>query len=241
MGQKSSSSSGPDIKKIKPQLVQQVIPLQSYRQAAAYVREMRRQTNAALTARYQEVGTPAEMGARSRGIQAQEAASYLASLPTGDRYSRAAAGTPELLYSAAREQAQERSTDAREAYATALNVASRRAEDNPSGSPGPLLDTDYRPSWSQRTIPAGMPRRGNNREDEGNRDSLARDNALRDYYQSELNRARNEFASGGGSGMERNAALNRVLTLRRLVNSYDNPRRELTSNGGRDNETPINA
>jgi hypothetical protein len=47
---------------------------------------MRADRKVAEQQRYQQVGTPAEIGARGANIQAQEAATYAASLPQGSQY-----------------------------------------------------------------------------------------------------------------------------------------------------------
>jgi hypothetical protein len=50
---------------------------------------MKADRRAAEQQRYQQVGTPAEIGARQAGIQAQAASSYAASLPSGSQYDAA--------------------------------------------------------------------------------------------------------------------------------------------------------
>ena len=62
---------------------QTIIPQKSYKDLAESMRRTEKEYNRLLDARYDTVGTPAEMGARSKGIQMQEAASYLSSLPRG--------------------------------------------------------------------------------------------------------------------------------------------------------------
>ena len=66
-----------------PQAYQTIIPQKSYKDLAESMQRTDKEYNRLLDARYDTVGTPAEMGARQRGIEMQEAASYLASLPQG--------------------------------------------------------------------------------------------------------------------------------------------------------------
>ena len=91
--------------------------------------------------RYREVGTPAEIGARQAGRRVQEEASYLASLPQGDRFLREARGV-EDPFGAARGAAETGLTEAQKEYAKALEKAGELPE--PTISPTP--------SWAKRTI-----------------------------------------------------------------------------------------
>ena len=72
--------------------------------------------------RYQEVGTPAEIGARQAGIRNQEAASYLASLPQSAGF-------------AAREAAERRLSAAQTEYAKALENRNIVPEEKPFLTP----------------------------------------------------------------------------------------------------------
>lgn len=60
---------------------QTLIPQSSFQNAAEYMGRLDKEYNRALNRRYNELGTSAERGARARGIEMQERASYLASLP----------------------------------------------------------------------------------------------------------------------------------------------------------------
>ena len=66
-----------------PQAFQTIIPQKSYKALAESMRRTEKEINRITGQRYDEVGTPAEIGAQQRGIEMQEAASYMASLPRG--------------------------------------------------------------------------------------------------------------------------------------------------------------
>jgi len=62
---------------------QTLIPQKSYKDLAESMRRTEKEINRITDQRYDEVGTPAQIGARQRGIEMQEKASYLSSLPRG--------------------------------------------------------------------------------------------------------------------------------------------------------------
>ena len=66
-----------------PQAFQTIIPQKSYKDLAESMRRTEKEYNRLVGQRYDTVGTAAEMGARDKGIQMQERASYLSSLPAG--------------------------------------------------------------------------------------------------------------------------------------------------------------
>tara|TARA_B100001287_G_scaffold100581_1_gene84575 strand:+ start:404 stop:982 length:579 start_codon:yes stop_codon:yes gene_type:complete len=66
-----------------PQAFQTIVPQKSYKDLAESMRRTEKEYNRLVDQRYDTVGTAAEMGARDKGIQMQEAASYLSSLPAG--------------------------------------------------------------------------------------------------------------------------------------------------------------
>jgi len=66
-----------------PQAFQTIIPQKSYKDLAESMRRTEKEINRITDQRYDEVGTPAEIGAKQRAIEMQEAASYLSSLPRG--------------------------------------------------------------------------------------------------------------------------------------------------------------
>ena len=66
-----------------PQAFQTIIPQKSYKDLAESMGRTEKEYNRLVDQRYDTVGTAAEMGARDKGIQMQERASYLSSLPRG--------------------------------------------------------------------------------------------------------------------------------------------------------------
>jgi hypothetical protein len=69
-----------------PTVFQTTVPLKSYKDLAAQLGRFETELGKIQGQRYQEVGTPAEIGAaqQARNVKSEEA--YLASLPRGDRY-----------------------------------------------------------------------------------------------------------------------------------------------------------
>ena len=70
-------------KKPAAQTFLQITPQKSYQALAESMGRIEKETDKIQQQRYDEVGTPTEIGARMAGHKVQEAASYLASLPTG--------------------------------------------------------------------------------------------------------------------------------------------------------------
>ena len=66
-----------------PQAFQTIVPQKSYKDMAASTLRTEKEINRLMGQRYDEVATPAEIGARKKGVEMQAAASYLASLPKG--------------------------------------------------------------------------------------------------------------------------------------------------------------
>ena len=66
-----------------PQAFQTIVPQKSYKDIAASTLRTEKEINRLMGQRYDEVGTPEEIGARKKGVEMQAAASYLASLPKG--------------------------------------------------------------------------------------------------------------------------------------------------------------
>ena len=66
----------------KPQQFQTIIPEKSFKDLAQQMGRIEAETGKIQEQRYDEVGTPAEIGARSKGRNVQTAAAYLASLPS---------------------------------------------------------------------------------------------------------------------------------------------------------------
>ena len=88
--------------------------------------------------RYQEVGTPAEIGARQAGRRALEAASYLAAVPGGDKYIEQMTGKTDI-YKPVQQAAQAQLTEAQKEYAEAL----KKVGDKPKATPY------EEPSWAK--------------------------------------------------------------------------------------------
>ena len=66
-----------------PQAFQTIVPQKSYKDIAESTLRTEKEINRLTADRYDEVGTPPEIGARKKGVEMQAAASYLASLPKG--------------------------------------------------------------------------------------------------------------------------------------------------------------
>ena len=65
----------------KPQQFQTIIPEKSFKDLAEQMGRIEAETGKIQEQRYDEVGTPAEIGARAKGRNVTSAAAYLASLP----------------------------------------------------------------------------------------------------------------------------------------------------------------
>ena len=65
----------------KPQQFQTIIPEKSFKDLAEQMGRIEKETGKIQDQRYDEVGTPAEIGARSKGTNMLAAAAYLSSLP----------------------------------------------------------------------------------------------------------------------------------------------------------------
>jgi hypothetical protein len=65
----------------KPEKFQSVIPEKSFKDLAEQMGRIEKETGKIQQQRYDEVGTPAEIGARSKGTNMLAAAAYLSSLP----------------------------------------------------------------------------------------------------------------------------------------------------------------
>ena len=67
---------------VAPVRYQNLIPQESFQDVAETMNRIETETAKVQQQRYDDTGTPAERGARQAGIRMNEAASYLASLPT---------------------------------------------------------------------------------------------------------------------------------------------------------------
>ena len=66
-----------------PRAFQTIIPQKSYKDLAESMGRTEGEINRVMDQRYDQTGTAAEIGAKQRGIEMQEAASYASSLPKG--------------------------------------------------------------------------------------------------------------------------------------------------------------
>lgn len=124
-----------------PTTYQSVTPVESYANLAETMERTKKELAKTQEERYRETGTPAEIGARQAGLRFQEAAAYLASLPTGDKAFQGITGQ-EAPFQAAKLAAEQNLTTAQKQYAKAL--------ENIGQTPTP---TPYEtPSWAKRTI-----------------------------------------------------------------------------------------
>jgi|TARA_Y100000052_G_C2942839_1_gene81823 hypothetical protein len=67
----------------QPQQFQTIIPEKSFKDLAEQMNRIETETGKIQDQRYDEVGTPAEIGARAKGTNMLAAAAYLSSLPKG--------------------------------------------------------------------------------------------------------------------------------------------------------------
>ena len=78
----------------KPKAFQTVIPQKSYKDLAESMGRTETEYNRLLDTRYDMTGTGAQLGAKQRGIEMQEAASYASSLPAASSPDTSFRGTP---------------------------------------------------------------------------------------------------------------------------------------------------
>lgn len=124
-----------------PTFFKSVIPLEAFEDVAEAKARAESETAKIQEQRYREVGTPAQLGARQAGRRAIEAASYLASLPTGDQYLQQTTGKTDQ-FAPVQAAAQTQLTEAQKEYAKALEMAGEKPEPTLPG----------KPSWAKRTI-----------------------------------------------------------------------------------------
>lgn len=120
---------------------QSVTPLESYQDVAGQLKRIQEEQAKIAEQRYQEVGTPTQLGARAAGRRAVEAAAYLAAVPTGDKYIEQTTGKTGQ-YEPVKKAAEEQLTEAQKEYAEALKKMGEK--------PAPTIAET--PSWAQRTV-----------------------------------------------------------------------------------------
>jgi len=133
-----------------PTVYQSVQPLGSYQMTGDYLNRLQKQANTAQEQLYAQSGTPGELGARQAETRLKAAGTYLSSLPTGDKYTRANSGVSDQ-YAPAREASQTAFSQAQQDYATALSRS------NQAAPPAYTAEDLQTPSWAKATIPEGMP------------------------------------------------------------------------------------
>ena len=149
----------------KPKAFQTVIPQKSYKDLAESMGRTETEYNRLLDTRYDMTGTGAQIGAKQRGIEMQEAASYASSLPKGsadqsfrgtprefdikskgNTFETAAGQSPKATPAApapaktlAREAAETRQKDAKDYYLAAV----QKAKDTPRSYMQPTQDPGF--------------------------------------------------------------------------------------------------
>lgn len=124
-----------------PTTYQSVTPLASYQMTADQLKRIQEETAKIQEQRYQEVGTPAELGARQAGRRQLEAAAYLAAVPGGDKYIEQTTGKTDQ-YQPVKQAAEAQLTEAQKEYAEALKKIGEK--------PTPTISET--PSWAQKTV-----------------------------------------------------------------------------------------
>ena len=150
----------------KPKAFQTVVPQKSYKDLAESMGRTETEYNRLLDTRYDMTGTGAQLGAKQRGIEMQEAASYASSLPAsaspdtsfrgtprefdikskGNTFETTAGQSPKATPTAAaptktlaREAAETRQKDAKDYYLAAV----QRAKDTPRSYMQPTQDPGF--------------------------------------------------------------------------------------------------
>ena len=124
-----------------PTTYQSVTPLESYQDVAGQLKRIQEETGKIAEQRYQEVGTPAELGARQAARRQLEAAAYLAAVPAGDKYLEQTTGKAGQ-FEPVKQAAEAQLSEAQKEYAEALKKIGEK--------PTPTIAET--PSWAQRTV-----------------------------------------------------------------------------------------
>jgi hypothetical protein len=148
MGGSRPATSVTKTEEVKPKVWKTAIRHKDYENLAESNQFLRNELQNEIYKTEQETGTPAQLGARMRGYEMQEAAGRLASMPIDDKYIRATMGLTGDRYAPAREEASNRLSSAQTAYAQALQHVN---------DPSKPLPDRSKPGWSEDTIPQGMP------------------------------------------------------------------------------------
>jgi len=124
-----------------PTTYQSTTPLESYQDLAGQLKRIQEETGKIAEQRYQEVGTPTELGARQAARRQLEAASYLAAVPLGDKYVEESTGRKDQ-FEPLKKAAEQQLSEAQKEYAEALKKIGEK--------PTPTIAET--PSWAQRTV-----------------------------------------------------------------------------------------
>ena len=124
-----------------PTTYQSVTPLESYQMMGEQLKRIQQEAGKIAEQRYQEVGTPAELGARQAARRQLEAAAYLSAVPAGDKYIEQTTGKTGQ-YEPVKQAAQAQLTEAQKEYAEALKKVGEK--------PTPTISET--PSWAQKTV-----------------------------------------------------------------------------------------
>lgn len=124
-----------------PTTYQSSTPLESYQMTGEQLKRIQEETAKIQEQRYQEVGTPAQLGARQAGRRQLEAAAYLAAVPAGDKYIEQTTGKTGQ-YQPVKQAAEAQLTEAQKEYAEALKKVGEK--------PTPTIAET--PSWAQKTV-----------------------------------------------------------------------------------------
>ena len=123
-----------------PTLYQSTVPLQSYQDLAEQMKRYQTETAKIQEQRYQEVGTPSELGARMASRRVQEEAAKLSAVPTGDKYLQQTTGVTGQ-FEPFREANKEALSLAQKEYAEAIKKIGEK--------PTPTISET--PSWAKQT------------------------------------------------------------------------------------------
>lgn len=124
-----------------PTTYQSVTPVESYQMTGEQLKRIQEETAKIQQQRFQEVGTPAEVGARQAARRQLEAAAYLSAVPTGDKYIEQTTGKTGQ-YEPVKQAAVQQLTEAQKEYAEALKKIGEK--------PTPTIAET--PSWAQKTV-----------------------------------------------------------------------------------------
>lgn len=124
-----------------PTTYQSVTPVESYQMTGEQLKRIQEETAKIQQQRFQEVGTPAEVGARQAARRQLEAAAYLSAVPTGDKYIEQTTGKTGQ-YEPVKQAAAQQLTEAQKEYAEALKKIGEK--------PTPTISET--PSWAQKTV-----------------------------------------------------------------------------------------